>query len=185
MFIKIKRLMKKIGLLGSLILGITFLFSFVQEDIASVVKKVHHDNMKEIMLATMAKEKASSEEIRNYANMLILDHTTMGDELAKFAADQNIDLSGVRIEDSVLPLDSLQNLTPVQFDSWFKAKAIETHEATIGYFQSVIANMAIDNAEIKTWMESKLPGLKSHLSAAQGLSIAEMPTDTTNVIIRQ
>lgn len=176
--------MKKIGLLGSLILGITFLFGFIQEDVSSVVKKVHHDNMKEIMLATLAKEKSSSEEIKNYANMLIQDHTAMGDELARFADDQNIDLSGVRIEDSVLPLDSIQYLTPVQFDGWFKTKAIETHEATISYFQSVIANMALDNAEIKTWMESKLPGLKSHLSTAQGLSIQEMPTDTTSVIIR-
>lgn len=176
--------MKKIGLLGGIILGITFLFSFTQEDIASVVKKVHHDNMKEIMLATLAKERASSEEIKNYADMLIQDHTAMGDELAQFADNLSVDLSGVRIEDSVLPLDSLQNLTPAQFDSWFKAKAIETHEATISYFQSVIANTAIDNAELKTWMEGKLPGLNSHLSAAQGLTISEVPAadSTSNMI---
>lgn len=176
--------MKKIGLFGGFILGICLLFSFTQEDISSIVKKVHHDNMKEIMLATLAKERTSSEEIKNYAIMLIQDHTSMGDELAQFAEKMSVDLSGVRIEDSVLPLDSLQYLTPEQFDGWFKTKAVETHKATINYFQSVIVNSAVDNTELKNWMESKLPGLNSHLAAAQGLTIqTAAATDTTNTLI--
>ncbi|NGM74607.1 DUF4142 domain-containing protein [Sphingobacterium sp. SGL-16] len=164
--------MKKINVLLVLILGIV-LMGFKQQDPAAIIQKVYHDNLKEIMMATFAKDKLSTDELKNYATILIQDHEAMGDELTQFANELSVDLSGIKIDESKMPLDSLQALPAGQIDAWFKAKAIESHEKTISYFNSVIADESVDNEKLKGWMKAKLPNLNSHLMAAQGLKIPE------------
>lgn len=56
-----------------------------------------------------------------------------------------MDLSGDKIDESIMPLDSLQALPAGKIDSWFKAKAIEHHESTIKFFKEVIADENMKN----------------------------------------
>src|SRR5690606_31802769 len=144
-------------------LGMGLLFGFKQQDPAAIIQKVYHDNLKEIMLATFAKDKVSSNELKSYASILIQDHEAMGDELTLFAEELSVDLSGITIDQNKMPLDSLQALTPHEFDGWFKSKAIDSHEKTIAYFKTVIADETVVNEKLKTWINSKLPNLNSHL----------------------
>lgn len=164
--------MKRINLLLGLILGIIFL-GFKQQEPNAIIQKIYHDNLKEIMLATIAKDIVSTPELKNYANILIQDHAAMGDKLTQFSNELSVDLSGVKIDESKMPLDSLQALPAGQIDFWFKAKAIEHHESTIKYFKEVIADENMKNEKLRKWMKAKISGLYSHLLAAQVLKIKE------------
>jgi len=52
--------------------------------------KVAHSGMKEIRLATLAKQRAQSQEVKQFAEKLIRDHTKANQELKLIAQRQNI-----------------------------------------------------------------------------------------------
>jgi putative membrane protein len=54
------------------------------------IMDVAHDGMKEIETARLALEKASSDEVKQYAQRLIDDHTKAGDELMQLASQKGV-----------------------------------------------------------------------------------------------
>ena len=60
-----------------------------QED-ADWAAKVANANMTEIELSKVAQDKATSQRLKDFAGMMVTDHTKAGDQLKQLAATKNI-----------------------------------------------------------------------------------------------
>jgi len=59
---------------------------------AMVLAKIHHSNQHEIELANLAKQNASSDEVKKFADRIVTDHSKADDQVLAFAKSHNIDL---------------------------------------------------------------------------------------------
>ena len=62
-----------------------------QED-ADWAAKIANANMTEIELSKVAQDKATSQRLKDFAAMMVTDHTKAGDQLKQLAATKNITL---------------------------------------------------------------------------------------------
>lgn len=132
------------------------------------VKQEAAAGMALVKLAGLAAQRAVRPEVKVFAEMIVKDHTTANEELAKLAATK-----GVEISAAVAPLhaETFQNLEKTgstDFDRQFLNVAESSHKKCVGRFEEA-AQSSADN-DVKSWAEQKLPVLKAHLAQAQNLS---------------
>jgi len=126
----------------------------------------------EIHLAELATKKTTNESIRQFAEMMMKDHSAANEELKKIAADK-----GIELPTACLTCDAtyrtLHDLDTDEFNERYVQMMVDDHERVVKLF-SLEATKGED-ADLKAWASEKLPLLKHHLSMAQKL------TDNTGV----
>jgi len=70
---------------------------------------LHHVNKTEIEMAKLAKDNASSDQVKKFADTLIKDHQNADDQVVAFAKTHNVDLDGMHAE---APGAGAQRATP-------------------------------------------------------------------------
>ncbi len=124
--------------------------------------------MTEIILANLALEKLSNEEIKSFAQKVITDHTAVGDELKMLAASKNVTLPTDISAKQKSSMDKLSKLSGTDFDREFMKQMVKDHKAAVKLFQKQ-ADSGTD-ADVKAFAAKHLPTLQEHLSMAQTMS---------------
>jgi putative membrane protein len=132
------------------------------------VKKAVQGGKAEVELGELAQEKASSEEVKNFAKHLVDDHRQANEQLMKIAQDK-----GVEVPDQVDPKhqavkDRLSKLSGEQFDRAFMQEAVKDHQKDVREYrqQSKLGK----DPDLKNYASSTLPKLQEHLKTAKSLS---------------
>jgi putative membrane protein len=123
--------------------------------------------MAEVRLAQIAQQKASSAEVKQYAQQLEQDHTKANEQLKTIAQER-----GVQLPTDLGPhqktVDMLNNLSGEAFDRAYMKAQVKDHKKDIGEFRKASQNSM--DSDLKTFASSTLPTLESHLSKAQTLT---------------
>jgi putative membrane protein len=136
-------------------------------------------NRKEIAAATMGQAQAQDASVKDYAQMLVTDHTAMGQKLAEAAG---MAVAATPAPDATATAD-LQGQSGADFDRAFIDKMVMDHQKTIAMFENASQNASTDAA--KSLAQDALPKLREHLQRAQELQqqlggAAGAMDDTTN-----
>jgi putative membrane protein len=121
----------------------------------------------EIETAKMALDKGTSEDVKQFAQMMIGDHTKANQELAQLAQAKDLEMSDEatlmdKAKAMILKLRDGEN-----FDEAYANNQVVAHEQTIEMYQDYVEGG--ENADLKQFAQKALPKLEEHLKQAKDL----------------
>jgi putative membrane protein len=121
--------------------------------------------MAEVQAGQMAEQKTKAKDVKEYAEMMVKDHTAAGDKLKAIATQKNITLPQTLTPDVQKDLDNLQQETGKKFDKDYMAMMVSDHKKVIGAFENESKNGS--DADIRAFADSTLHTLRVHLDKAE------------------
>ena len=122
--------------------------------------------MLEVEAGRLAAERASSPQVRQYAQQLVSDHTDANDKLMQIAQEKGVQLPKQLDAKHRQQLDKLSKLKGEEFDrASIEQIGHKDHKKDIQAFEKQ-ARQGKD-PELRTFAEETLPVLQKHLSMAQ------------------
>jgi len=122
----------------------------------------------EVQLAQMAQQKASSQEVKDYARRLEQDHTKANDQLKSIAQQRQVSLPsdiGAKHQQMVSKLNSMSG---PEFDQAYMKMMVQDHRKDIKAFEHE-SNRGMDT-DLKNFASTTLPTLREHLTMAEQLN---------------
>jgi putative membrane protein len=125
-------------------------------------------DMYEIEAARIAQEKAQGDQVKQFAQMMIDDHTTSSQNLQSAAGQ----VSGVTVAPRMTAmhqqmLTELRNTGTEAFDGVYKRQQIEAHQQTLNALQNYAQSGT--EAPLKSFAASTAPVVEMHLGMANEL----------------
>jgi putative membrane protein len=124
----------------------------------------------EVETSRLALQKASSGQLRDFANMMITDHGQANRDLESLARRKGIYAPTTLDAEHQAKLDELRRLDGPQFDEEYRKMQIEAHDAAIQLFER--ASQECRDTDLRTFASQTLPTLQKHRSHLDEVSVA-------------
>jgi putative membrane protein len=125
-------------------------------------------NMAEISLSQMALQRSQNESVKQFAQMMVTDHTAAGTELQTLATSKNITLPTAMDQKHQSAMTKLGGESGAAFDRDYMKQMVNDHEKTLSLLQKQ-ADKGTD-ADLKAFAAKMVPIVQGHLTAARNLS---------------
>lgn len=132
-----------------------------EEKDADFIVNIIASNHEEIKLAQLALNKSADAEVREIATMLVADHTKIMTELEAYATKNSISFPVEETDEAKKDISKLAEKEVTAFDKEWCGMLKDNHEKTIGRLERRLKRT--EDAELKNWITSTLPGLNNHL----------------------
>jgi putative membrane protein len=130
---------------------------FIQEQIA--------DGQAEVELGRLAQERAANAQVKEFAQMMVRDHTQAGSELKQIAARHNLQPATGEHDDHRDLQQRLAKLNGAEFDREYINAMVDDHEKAVSAVEDKTEGN--ENADVKQWAAKTLPTLRQHLDRAK------------------
>lgn len=125
----------------------------------------YQDGLAEIQLSQLARQRATSEDVKRFAERMVEHHTAMNKEIAQLAQRKNVALPTTLAADLQTQLASLTALPAEQFDRAYMQLNVTTHDKSAAAAR-LQGQQGLD-ADVRRLARNGLPILKVHLAAAE------------------
>ena len=131
----------------------------------------------EVELGNLALQKASSADVKQFAQRMVDDHTKANQQLEQVASKANITVpTSLNAKDQALK-DKLSSLSGDQFDKAYMRNMVRDHRKDVHEFQMEANNGT--NSDIKQFAQQTLPTLQEHLKQARSIAMNGKTAKTT------
>jgi putative membrane protein len=131
-------------------------------------------DMVEINLGKLAQTSASSQAVKDYAQMLITDHTKDFNQLYDVAHEANLKRpDAIDTEHNKTMIDPFQKLKGTAFDHHYIQEMVAGHTKAIAVYKKEAADA--ESPAVKTYAENTIPVLEKHLDGAKELEKSKTP----------
>ena len=125
-------------------------------------------DMIEANLGQLAQSVAASQAVKDYAQMLVTDHTKDFNQLYDIAHQANLTRpDAIDAEHTKAMIDPFQKLKGPAFDRRYIHEMIAGHTKAIATYKKEAADA--QNPALKSYAQDTLPVLKKHLDGAKAL----------------
>lgn len=160
-----------------------------QGDIREFINEAAITNMAEVQLGKLAQERATDPQVKQFAEMMVRDHTKANDELKQAASQMNVQLPTELDEKHRDLADRLSKLQGQEFDREYMNAMVDGHEDAINLVEGranrgremTSAGGSDPNAQatgttgsnvqgeqaVDQWATKTLPTLRQHLQRAE------------------
>jgi putative membrane protein len=151
----------------------------LQEQDRTFAEEASAGNMAELEAARLAEEKAESDAVKDYAAMLIEDHTQAGDELERIAQEAGLTLATEIPQDAQQAQEKLTGLSGAEFDQAFMEQMVSDHEKAVALYEQQVADG--QHEALKQFASSTVDTLRTHLDQARQIErqMGEQPVAGT------
>ncbi|GAB3643739.1 DUF4142 domain-containing protein [Spirosoma arcticum] len=132
-----------------------------EDDDGDFAVKAANGGMLEMEVARLAREKAQSSEVKEFAAMIMTDHQKANEELKALAGRKNITLPARLGDDEQKQVDELAKLSGTEFDKKYVELMVDDHEKDVKLFKEAADDS--DDADLKAFAAKQLPTLQKHL----------------------
>lgn len=125
-------------------------------------------DMTEAHLGQLAADQASAQEVKDFAQMLVTDHTNDYTQLSTVATKAGLTVPkglDAQHDKMIAPFGKLKGAA---FDRTFAREMVAGHQKAIAAYKKEAESG--QNADIKAYASQTLPTLEKHLQAAQDLT---------------
>lgn len=130
-------------------------------------------DMVEANLGQLAQTAASSQPVKDYAQMLVTDHTGDFQQLQDVARQANLNMPNAIDAGHEKMIDPFQKLKSAAFDHRYVQEMIAGHSKALEIFKKEAADA--QSPALKSYAEKDLPVLEKHLNGAKDLAEAKKP----------
>jgi len=134
-------------------------------DARQFVQEAASSGMFEVKSAQLAKQRATSDNTKLFADHLIQDHKQANDDLMKIAKKMNIDVPTDLQPNEKATFDQLSTVNGANFDGQFLQAQVKAHQQAVDLFEKASKNL--QDKELKEFAQQYLPSLREHLKMAQ------------------
>jgi len=131
---------------------------------ASILAQIHQADLKEIAIGKMAEEKASTDEVRSYADQLVKDHTNADQMVLATAQKTGAHLRTPATARSKTD-QKLSSASGAQFDRMFLEQTSADHKKLMSELQQEREDASDD--DIEALIDKIMPILQQHHDLAQ------------------
>jgi putative membrane protein len=129
------------------------------------VNKAAQGGMAEVELGQLATQKGQSQQVKDFGQKMVDDHSKANDQLKSIASQENITLpTGLDAKDQAVK-DRLSKLSGAQFDKAYMQDMVQDHNQDVAEFQKEASNGK--DPAVKNFAQQTLPVLKEHLKMAE------------------
>jgi len=136
---------------------------------AEFVKKAGTAGIAEVAAGKLGSEKATSPEVKAFAQKMVTDHTKANKELTAAAKAKNLE---VPTEADMMHKAMMEKFEHQKadgdFDHDFMQQMVRDHEKVVELFQQASIDQNVD-ADLRSWAKTTLPHLQTHLKDAKAL----------------
>lgn len=113
-----------------------------------------------VKLAELGVKKATRADVKEFAGMVVTDHTKANEELAKLATTKGVELSAVIDPAGAATFQKLEKASGAEFDKEFLDELTSGHKKCVSNFEA--ASKDTKDGDLKAWIDKMLPALKAH-----------------------
>jgi putative membrane protein len=122
-------------------------------------------NLEEIKLGELAQERGTLADVKDLGKMMVKEHKQAQSDLQKLADSKSVIIPVTLTEDGQDAYDKLSGKTGKDFDKEYCDMMVNGHEKAIDKFEKAASDA--NDADIRNWASSMLPGLQSHWDHAK------------------
>lgn len=153
--------------LSTFLIGISFAAQTLTTDEQTFIQKAAAGNQAEIKLSQLALERATSSEIKQFAQTMVTDHTKSSSLLKPIALDHGVVLPenpGPQAEEK---FKRLEGQSGAAFDKTYVEIMVKDHEEMLHAFEAEAAK-AVDS-KLKDFISTVQPIVAHHLEMAKAI----------------
>jgi putative membrane protein len=155
------------------------------------VSQVAAENLLEVRLGEAARQRAMNPSVKQFAQRMVMDHTSMQKQWMAVARNNNIEFKADLSPRQVQQAGQLGTLKGAEFDRAYMSLMVQNHQEAVSNFQT--QRNSNYPADMRQLIETGLPLLQEHLRTAQqisgqvggGVATTGGQTDTTAVATQQ
>lgn len=132
---------------------------------SNFAREAAEGGMLEVELGKIAVQKATNQQIRQFGQRMIDDHTKANDQLKSIAAKDNITLPAQLDRKDQSMVDRFSKMTGTEFDRVYARDMVKDHSNDVAAFQKEANNGR--NPDLKDFAGSTLSTLQNHLRLAK------------------
>jgi putative membrane protein len=144
--------------------------STVDQETADFFVKAADGGMAEVAQGKMAQDKSTNAQVKEFAGMMVNDHTGANTGLKELATKKNVTLPDTVSNDHKEAAASLAKKSGKDFDKAYMDMMVKDHKKTIDLFENGSKN--VKDTEVKSFIDNTLPKLRMHLEAAEKIQKA-------------
>jgi putative membrane protein len=129
------------------------------------MKEAAEGGMAEVELGQLAADKASSPDVKDFAQRMVKDHSQANDQLKQIATKKNVTLPTSPSAKDEMTKKKLSKMSGDGFDKAYMADMVKDHKKDIAAFEKE-SNSGQD-PDVKQFATQTLPTLQDHLKQAQ------------------
>ncbi|SCL16367.1 Predicted outer membrane protein [Micromonospora nigra] len=127
------------------------------------VQAVHQANLYEIEAGELAQQKAQSQEVKELAQKLYIDHTQLDQSVRELAQQLGIELPTELMGEQKQGLEQLRNASGEEFDRLWVTQSLNGHVTAIQATQTEISQGS--EPQVVQLAQTALPVLQAHYDA--------------------
>ncbi|MDB5146998.1 MAG: hypothetical protein JWQ57_1018 [Mucilaginibacter sp.] len=139
----------------------------VTADDAKFATEAANAGLAEVAAGELASEKATNAKVKDFAKMMVTDHTKANDELAAIAKNKNITLPSAPDEDHQKMKADLAAKSGADFDKAYVDAMVKGHKKVESLFEDASKNCK--DADLKAFAAKTLPTIQHHLAEIEAI----------------
>lgn len=132
------------------------------------VNQAAESSLAEVQLGNLAVQRAASDDVKQYAQRMIQEHTQSNQQLATLAKQKNLTIPQNLNAKHQAVKASLSALSGDAFDRAYMTQMQQDHDQVVALFQREATQG--QDAELKNWAATLLPQLQNHEAMAQKIA---------------
>jgi putative membrane protein len=124
--------------------------------------------MAEVELGRLATERGMSDEVKQFGQRMVDDHSKANEELMQVASAKGMTLPTTLDAKHQAMVDKMSKMSGAAFDKAYKQEMLKDHRKDVASFERE-AGKGMD-AEVKGFAAKTLPTLKEHLSMIEAMN---------------
>jgi len=129
------------------------------------VTKAAQGNSAEVELGKIVAAKTKDPNVKQFAQMMVKDHTTALNELQELAQTKNLNFNDDLPDDAKALQTKFSSDTGKQLDKDYMDNMVEDHQKDVQEFTD--QSQKAKDPDVKQWASKTLPTLQKHLEKAQ------------------
>ncbi len=122
-------------------------------------------HLEEISLGNLAMVKGNSDHVKALGKQMVADHTQSLAGIRVLAQSKSVSIPATVTDDSKDAYQNLNDKSGTDFGKAYSDLMVEHHQDAIDFFEK--ASTGAEDQEIRNWALNELPGLRTHLQAAE------------------
>lgn len=136
-------------------------------DVRSFIIPAAIGGMMEVEAANFVLQKSGNKSVKEFAALMLKDHTKANHDLEGVAKKKGIALPGMLPDEQMKDMTKMKELSGRSLDVYYITMMIHDHASTEAMFKQ--ASIRFDDADLKSFLKNTLPVIQGHHKMADKL----------------